>query len=122
MWLKTRLPAVLVALFSLGALSGAVPASRSASFGRPKFDWLRTKYFYAFGDSYTFVGGTKGYPKFRLACNRRLIKFFYLAADWLHSFIGSAFNFSYTPEDLLEDEIQFNVVRLPSFVSLLTIC
>ena len=34
---------------------------------RPKFNWDKTKYVYAFGDSYTFVGGTYGYPKFRCA-------------------------------------------------------
>ena len=32
---------------------------------RPKFNWARIKYIYAFGDSYTFVGGTQGYPRFR---------------------------------------------------------
>ncbi|KAM5545787.1 hypothetical protein V8D89_000825 [Ganoderma adspersum] len=56
---------------------------------RPRFNWDRTKYLYAFGDSYTFVGGTYGYQKF--------------------SFIGSAFNLSFTPEELLSDEIEANV-------------
>ncbi|KAI0346002.1 hypothetical protein BDW22DRAFT_938855 [Trametopsis cervina] len=50
-----------------------------------KFSWMDTKYVYAFGDSYTFVQGTKGFPKF--------------------SFIGDAFNFGFTPQELLSDEI-----------------
>ncbi|PIL34580.1 hypothetical protein GSI_03359 [Ganoderma sinense ZZ0214-1] len=56
---------------------------------RPRFNWETTKYLYAFGDSYTFVGGTYGYPEF--------------------SFIGSAFNLTFTPEELLNDEIEANV-------------
>ncbi|RPD53876.1 hypothetical protein L226DRAFT_548395 [Lentinus tigrinus ALCF2SS1-7] len=75
------------------ALSIAVPFGSAAPVPddsiKPRFNWNKIKYVYAFGDSYTFVGGTQGYPKF--------------------SFIGSAFNFSYTPQQLLEDEIQLNV-------------
>ncbi|KAI1793726.1 hypothetical protein LXA43DRAFT_1000201 [Ganoderma leucocontextum] len=70
------------------ALSVAVAAHASL---KPKFSWDSTKYVYAFGDSYTFVGGTNGYPSF--------------------SFIGSAFNFSFTPEELLSDEIEANVTE-----------
>ena len=32
---------------------------------KPKFSWEKTKYVYAFGDSYTFVQGTKGRANFR---------------------------------------------------------
>ena len=37
----------------------AAPASRSS------FDWNAVKYVYAFGDSYSFVQGTTGFPNFR---------------------------------------------------------
>ncbi|KAH9846362.1 hypothetical protein C2E23DRAFT_582601 [Lenzites betulinus] len=67
-------------------------AATSTVFGVPvpstaahKFNWDRTKYVYAFGDSYTFVQGTEGLNTF--------------------SFIGDAFHFSFTPKELLEDEI-----------------
>ncbi|TBU52323.1 hypothetical protein BD310DRAFT_940487 [Dichomitus squalens] len=55
---------------------------------KPRFHWDHTKYVYAFGDSYTFVQGTQGYPTF--------------------SFIGNAFNFSFTPEELVNNEIVAN--------------
>lgn len=35
---------------------------------KPKFSWEKTKYVYAFGDSYTFVQGTKGRANFRYIC------------------------------------------------------
>ena len=50
-----------------------------------KFNWDNIKFVYAFGDSYTFVQGTEGHPAF--------------------SFIGDAFNFSFTPRQLLSDKI-----------------
>ncbi|THV00835.1 hypothetical protein K435DRAFT_750781 [Dendrothele bispora CBS 962.96] len=49
------------------------------------FDWDSVKYVYAFGDSYSFVQGTAGFPNF--------------------SFIGDALNLAFTPEQLLSDEI-----------------
>jgi len=52
-----------------------------------EFDWDSIRYMYAFGDSYTFVGGTAGHANF--------------------SFIGDAFDFSLTPTQLLEDQIIF---------------
>ncbi|KAH9940139.1 uncharacterized protein BXZ73DRAFT_99136 [Epithele typhae] len=90
---------ILFLLSLIAAPTWAFPVST-----KPAFNWETTKYFYAFGDSYTFVGGTKGYPKF--------------------SFIGSALNFSYTPVDLLEDEIQFNVTASdgPTWTEYLTGC
>ncbi|KAI0775535.1 hypothetical protein BD413DRAFT_491390 [Trametes elegans] len=72
-------------LLLLTAVSFATPAPTPGSDSTHKFNWDRTKYVYAFGDSYTFVQGTKGLANF--------------------SFIGDAFHFAYTPEDLLEDEI-----------------
>ncbi|KAI0087837.1 hypothetical protein BDY19DRAFT_226732 [Irpex rosettiformis] len=50
-----------------------------------KFNWTSTKYVYAFGDSYTFVEGTRGLATF--------------------SFIGDRFHFEFTPEELLSNEI-----------------
>ncbi|KAJ7175928.1 hypothetical protein C8R46DRAFT_1161030 [Mycena filopes] len=50
-----------------------------------KFNWDFIRYVYAFGDSYTFIAGTEGHPAF--------------------SFIGDALDFSFTPEQLLSNEI-----------------
>ncbi|PBK97763.1 hypothetical protein ARMGADRAFT_987678 [Armillaria gallica] len=50
-----------------------------------KFDWDDVKYVYAFGDSYTFVQGTAGHANF--------------------SFIGDAANYSFSPGELLSNEI-----------------
>ncbi|EIM85979.1 uncharacterized protein STEHIDRAFT_131659 [Stereum hirsutum FP-91666 SS1] len=52
---------------------------------RPIFNWDTIKYFYAFGDSYTFVQGTEGLANF--------------------SFIGDAFDLSFTPQQLFSNEI-----------------
>jgi hypothetical protein len=49
------------------------------------------KYVYAFGDSYSFIQGTEGYANY--------------------SFIGDAFNVSFTPEELLRDRIVPKNVR-----------
>ncbi|KAK7469294.1 hypothetical protein VKT23_003778 [Stygiomarasmius scandens] len=54
------------------------------SFARA-FDWDSIKYVYAFGDSYSFVQGTAGFPNF--------------------SFIGDALDLAFTPEQLLADQI-----------------
>ncbi|KAJ7600727.1 hypothetical protein C8J56DRAFT_911128 [Mycena floridula] len=51
----------------------------------PKFNWDSTKYVYAFGDSYTFVQGTAGFPNF--------------------SFIGDALHYSFTSQQILSNEI-----------------
>ncbi|KAF6795444.1 lysophospholipase a [Colletotrichum sojae] len=49
------------------------------------FNWQKTDYVLAFGDSYTYVQGTEGW--------------------WAYSFIGSQLNVSFTPEQLLSDRI-----------------
>ncbi|KAF8957252.1 hypothetical protein BDZ97DRAFT_1906861 [Flammula alnicola] len=54
-------------------------------FAVPKFNWDNIKYVHAFGDSYSFVQGTRGNGNF--------------------SFIGDALHFSFTPQQLLTDEI-----------------
>ncbi|KAJ7459922.1 hypothetical protein FB451DRAFT_566180 [Mycena latifolia] len=58
-----------------------------AAAARPSaaFDWDSIRYMYAFGDSYTFVQGTAGHANF--------------------SFIGDALDFSFTPQQLLADQI-----------------
>ncbi|KAH8104685.1 hypothetical protein BXZ70DRAFT_1005195 [Cristinia sonorae] len=58
---------------------------------QPHFNWHETRYVYAFGDSYTYIQGTEGRTNF--------------------SFIGDAFNFSFTPRELLSNEI------VPKFTS-----
>ncbi|KAK0464468.1 uncharacterized protein EV420DRAFT_1618320 [Desarmillaria tabescens] len=50
-----------------------------------KFDWDAIKYVYAFGDSYSFVQGTAGHANF--------------------SFIGDALQYSFSPEELLSNDI-----------------
>ncbi len=54
-----NLPTLALSTVFLSAL--AAPAG---SF-KPRFEWDKIKYVYAFGDSYTFVGGTEGYPRWR---------------------------------------------------------
>ncbi|KAI1793243.1 hypothetical protein LXA43DRAFT_1001538 [Ganoderma leucocontextum] len=75
-------PLVLLPVLSFTV---AAPPRTAAVSTKAKFNWARTKYFYAFGDSYTFVQGTRGHANF--------------------SFVGDAFNFSFTPQDLFADEI-----------------
>lgn len=52
-----------VSALLLLALMGSVEAA--ASLAKPQFYWDDIKYFYAFGDSYTFVGGTRGHANYR---------------------------------------------------------
>ncbi|CDO75423.1 Carbohydrate Esterase Family 16 protein [Trametes cinnabarina] len=82
--LPTALTCVYWATF-IRSLTTAVPLKSSAPGPAHKFSWDRTRYVYAFGDSYTFVQGTEGLPTF--------------------SFIGDAFHFAFTPQELLDDEI-----------------
>ncbi|OSD02504.1 carbohydrate esterase family 16 protein [Trametes coccinea BRFM310] len=77
-------PTLVLACLAVSTLSlaAAVPVNKPTG---QKFNWERTKYVYAFGDSYTFVQGTEGLATF--------------------SFIGDAFHFSFTPQELLSDKI-----------------
>ncbi|KAL0941959.1 lysophospholipase a [Colletotrichum truncatum] len=72
---------------SLATLLGMASAAALASPVAPDvpFDWQKTEYVLGFGDSYTFVQGTYGWPSY--------------------SFIGSQLNISFTPEQLLSDRI-----------------
>ncbi|KAJ7644194.1 hypothetical protein FB45DRAFT_1020976 [Roridomyces roridus] len=63
--------------------AGAVVATAA----RNAFDWDSITHMYAFGDSYTFVGGTLGHANF--------------------SFIGDAFDLAFTPAQLLQNQIIF---------------
>ncbi|KAH7877980.1 uncharacterized protein C8R40DRAFT_879129 [Lentinula edodes] len=49
------------------------------------FNWNSTRFVYAFGDSYTFVQGTSGYPNF--------------------SFIGDVLDLAFTPQKIFSDDI-----------------
>jgi hypothetical protein len=80
---KTILSLALCAVFATGTLS-ASPSQRETG-AKPLFNWDRIKYVHAFGDSYSFVQGTQGQANF--------------------SFIGSALDFAFTPQQLLQNEI-----------------
>ncbi|ETS78649.1 hypothetical protein PFICI_08502 [Pestalotiopsis fici W106-1] len=73
------------------------------------FNWEKTKYLIAFGDSYTFIQGTNGYPGF--------------------SFIGdyrSPENLAFTPQELLTTQINQNYYGTsaggPNWVEFLSGC
>ncbi|KAJ6605660.1 hypothetical protein B0H10DRAFT_2229019 [Mycena sp. CBHHK59/15] len=88
--------AKLVLLYSaLCGLWGVSSAAATAP--RPNvFDWDSIRYMYAFGDSYTFVQGTVGHANF--------------------SFIGDALDLSFTPKQLLNNQI------IPKNIEFLTGC
>ncbi|RYP10791.1 hypothetical protein DL764_000413 [Monosporascus ibericus] len=96
----------------LGAaiLTLAILAARASSscVPKPRFQWDEIKYLVAFGDSYTFVQGTAGYPKY--------------------SFIGSYLpgEFGFSPEKLLSNKIVQNFTGTanagPNWVEVLTGC
>ncbi|TGO20107.1 hypothetical protein BTUL_0001g01160 [Botrytis tulipae] len=73
---------------------------------KSSFSWEDTKYFLAFGDSYTFVQGTYGRQNY--------------------SFIGDLQHFSYTPAQILSNEIIQNQLGTsaggPNWVEYLTSC
>ncbi|KAF9476547.1 hypothetical protein BDN70DRAFT_812120 [Pholiota conissans] len=82
------------ALSFFTVLSGAIPLCSGALIGerligkhgmKPIFNWDEIESVHAFGDSYSFVQGTRGDANF--------------------SFIGDALNFAFTPEQLLTNEI-----------------
>ncbi|CAL1712852.1 unnamed protein product [Somion occarium] len=79
-WIMVLTPILLV-LFAYVALR----VSAAVANPKPKFNWANTKYVYAFGDSYTFVGGTKGHANF--------------------SFIGDLDNLLPSRQELLSSEI-----------------
>ncbi|KIN05752.1 carbohydrate esterase family 16 protein [Oidiodendron maius Zn] len=90
---------LLTLLVCCGA-SLAVPPST------PSFSWKNTNFLLAFGDSYTYVQGTAGLQNF--------------------SFIGDLQNFTYTPQQLLSNEIVQNQIGTsaggPNWVEYLTGC
>lgn len=66
----------------------AIFTSDSSATKKDPFNWHTTKSLLAFGDSYTFVQGTLGHPNY--------------------TFIGDAFNLSFTPEKLFSNRIVLN--------------
>jgi len=94
---------VLAALFTV-ATTSTVPVVRKSH--DAAFNWDETNFLLAFGDSYTYVQGTAGVQNF--------------------SFIGDAQNFSFTPEELLSNEIVQNQIGTsaggPNWVEYLTGC
>ncbi|KAF2796025.1 carbohydrate esterase family 16 protein [Melanomma pulvis-pyrius CBS 109.77] len=95
------------ALLELAALAHIVRSSCIPA-NKPHFDWDDTQYLIAFGDSYTFVQGSAGYPNY--------------------SFIGSYLpnQFSFTPDTLLTSSIIQNFTATaeggPNWVEYLTGC
>lgn len=52
-----------LACLSVGLLSISSVVAQPAT--PPKFNWDAIKFVYAFGDSYSFVQGTRGFANFR---------------------------------------------------------
>ncbi|KAF4628234.1 hypothetical protein G7Y89_g9917 [Cudoniella acicularis] len=84
------------------AIASALPTSHQ----EPSFNWEEINFFLAFGDSYTFVHGTAGLENY--------------------SFIGDNFDFSFTPQQLLTNEIVQDQLGTsaggPNWVEYLTGC
>ncbi|KAL4979903.1 hypothetical protein BDW66DRAFT_167773 [Aspergillus desertorum] len=97
--------ALVLALMSGIPLISALP-SKSYPHSRHAFDWASTRHLIAFGDSYTFIQGTHGYPNY--------------------SFIGDQLNYAYDAQTLLTDEIVQNQTGTsaggPNWVEFLTGC
>ncbi|KAJ4377341.1 hypothetical protein N0V83_000166 [Neocucurbitaria cava] len=94
---------------SLAACALATPTP-SPNNKKTHFDWSTTKSLIAFGDSYTFVQGALGHPNY--------------------TFIGDAFNLSFTPAQLFSNRIVLNQTDTtqgtaeggPNWVEFLTNC
>lgn len=84
---------------------------------RPKFNWDRIKFVHAFGDSYSFVYGTQGLANFRYVKMQRPKALILVEST---SFIGDALDFSFTPQQLLSNEIVPRSVRA-NFYSSVTV-
>ncbi|KAJ3811872.1 hypothetical protein F5876DRAFT_88058 [Lentinula aff. lateritia] len=65
-------------------------------------NWNSTRFVYAFGDSYTFVQGTSGYPNF--------------------SFIGDVLNLAFTPQKIFSDDIIPRNAQGSNWIEYLTGC
>ncbi|KAG4031724.1 hypothetical protein MFRU_008g00860 [Monilinia fructicola] len=89
-------------IFGIGSSAWALATTN----GTTSFSWEHTEYFLAFGDSYTYVQGTYGLQNY--------------------SFIGDLRNFSYTPAQILSNEIIQNQIGTsaggPNWVEYLTSC
>ncbi|KAJ3854060.1 hypothetical protein EV368DRAFT_73109 [Lentinula lateritia] len=76
-----------------------VAATAATSLG---VNWNSTRFVYAFGDSYTFVQGTSGYPNF--------------------SFIGDVLNLAFTPQKIFSDDIIPKNAQGSNWIEYLTGC
>ncbi|QSZ33083.1 hypothetical protein DSL72_002668 [Monilinia vaccinii-corymbosi] len=89
-------------VFGIGGSAWALPTADDTT----SFSWEDTKYFLAFGDSYTYVQGTYGLQNY--------------------SFIGDLQHLSYTPAQILSNEIVQNQIGTsaggPNWVEYLTSC
>lgn len=59
---RAIMPRILQVALLVASLQLALSREMNAIEG---FDWSAIKYVYAFGDSYSFVQGTSGFPNFR---------------------------------------------------------
>ncbi|CBF70544.1 SGNH/GDSL hydrolase family protein [Aspergillus nidulans FGSC A4] len=95
----------ILALMNGNSLTSALPF-KPITRSRHGFDWDSTRNLIAFGDSYTFIQGTHGYPNY--------------------SFIGDQLNYAYDARTLLTDKIVQNQTGTsaggPNWVEFLTGC
>ncbi|KAL6704413.1 hypothetical protein ACN47E_008265 [Coniothyrium glycines] len=93
-------------IFSSLTLATATLATPTPITKKSRFDWPTTKSLLAFGDSYTYVQGTLGHTNY--------------------TFIGDAFNLSFTPAKLFSNRIVQNQTSTaeggPNWVEFLTNC
>jgi hypothetical protein len=93
------IPVICALTVFFGASSATAAAMRPSA---NVFGWDKIQYMYAFGDSYTFVQGTAGHANFRCAFK---YSWYISARGRKNSFIGDALDFSFTPNELLSNEI-----------------
>lgn len=101
MMVPSRIAAAALCIFAVGQ---AAPLAPNSSVQPIVFQGKEMHNLLAFGDSYTYVQGTQGH--------------------WNYSFISDAFNYSFTPDQLLSSQIVKNTTSSggPNWVEYLTGC